>query len=306
MAATTKKGSFFKTFAVQEATRVQKKVKALISGPSNAGKTLGSLLIAKGLTNSGKVLMVDSERGRSSLHVRDENLGDWSWDAAYMAPEDFSPDTLISAINEAKAYDYQAIIIDSFSHEWDYIKNWQVELGGRYTDWKIPKAEHAKFVRAMIGADIHIIMTLRSKMEYVQSYNDKNKAKVEKLGLSPQGDQNFLYEVDFHFAINENHIATMDKTAQGLFSDPSQFKITEDVGHQLRAFAEEGEDPETRTKKKYISKIRTILSDYMSLEDREIPDIPGTDFSYESLLSMSLSELETVGKQLKEGLQNAS
>ena len=283
--------SFLNTFKVETATRVQKKIKALVSGPTNAGKTMSCLLLAKGLTKNGKVLIVDTENGRSSLHVGDGPLDGWQWDAVYIGPEDATSDNFISVLKEASSAGYDAIILDSISHEWDYIKDYHQKLGGRFTDWKKPKELHSRFVRAVLGADIHVLMTMRSKMDYVQDVKDNGKKEVRKLGMSPQGESNFPYEVDFHFSIDERHLARMDKTAQGLFTNPEVFMITAETGDDLRRFSEAGEKPEDRQKKVFIARIRQIASEKEG--DLNLP-------SEDELLNMSLEELTTLGKSLKD------
>jgi hypothetical protein len=280
---------FLNKFKVEAATRVQKKVKALISGPTNAGKTMGALLIAKGLTNAGKVLVVDSENGRSSLHVGDGELDGWQWDAVYIGPEEATTNNLIAAIEEAEKAGYQALILDSITHEWEHIKDYQQQLGGRFTDWKKPKELHNKFVRKVLGSNIHIIMTMRSKMDYVQSIDDNGKKAVMKLGLNPQGESNFPYEVDFHFAVNEDHLARMDKTAQSLFTDPELFHITQETGNALRRFSEEGEKPEDRQKKVFVARIRELASGM-----EKPPELPPED----ELMKKTLDELTDLGKEL--------
>jgi len=284
-----RKKSFLSEFKIQKAERVQKKIKALLSGPTNAGKTMSSLLIAKGLTNNGKVLVIDTENARSSLHVGERSLSGWVWDAVYITPEKATSENMISAIQEAESLGFDAIILDSITHEWEYIKELQVQLGGRYTDWREPMALHNKFVRAILSANIHVITTMRSKMDYVQEENDRGKKVVKKLGFAPQGQQNFPFEVDFHFIVDENHLARMDKTAQGMFTSPPIFHITEETGVELRKFSQEGEPADTREKRKYISRIREIVSDWEGA-----PDVP----SEEVLLDMSLDELTQLGKDL--------
>lgn len=285
------KNSFLKKFKVETATRVQKKIKALISGPANAGKTMGALLLAKGLTDSGKVLIIDTENGRSSLHVGDGPLKDWKWDAAYVGPADATSDNFISVLEEAEEAGYDAVILDSISHEWDYIKDYHQKLGGRFTDWKKPKELHARFVRAVLGSKLHVIMTMRSKMDYVQDEGDNGRKRVRKLGMTPQGESNFPYEVDFHFSVDENHFAKMDKTAQALFTTPEVFMISEDTGIDLRNFSEEGERPEDRQKKIFISRIRELASN----KKEGAPEIAPED----ELMKMSLDELTEIGKSLK-------
>lgn len=284
------KKSFLKRFEVQQAIRVQKKIKALLSGPTNAGKTAGALLIAKGLTNNGKVLIVDTENGRSSLQVGEKYLNGWTWDAVYIGPDDATSDNLIEALEEAQEAGYDAVILDSISHEWEYIKDYHNKLGGRFTDWKKPKELHSRFVRAVLAAKLHVVMTARSKMDYVQDLSDSGKKEIKKLGMSPQGESNFPYEVDFHFMINESHLCQMDKTAQGLFTNPAIFQITEEVGVILRRFSEEGETTDARQKRVYISRIRELASGM-----NPQPELP----TEEELMAKSVEEIIEFGKSLK-------
>ncbi len=283
--------SFLKKFEVTQATRVQKKIKALVSGPTNAGKTFSSLLIAKGLTKNGKVLLIDTENGRSSLHVGEPQLEGWTWDAVYIGPDDATSDNLSKAITEGEAAGYDCIILDSISHEWDNVKDYHQKLGGRFTDWKKPKEIHSRFVRTVLGAGVHVLMTMRSKMDYVQDVGSDGKKVVKKMGMNPQGESNFPYEVDFHFIVNASHYASMDKTAQGMFTNPDIFYITEEVGHTLRRFSEEGEDQSARQKKIYVSRIRELAS---SMEP--VPELP----SEEELLDMPLEKIIEIGKDLKQ------
>jgi hypothetical protein len=274
---------------VVQATRVQKKCNILLTGPTNAGKTLSSLLLAKGLTNSGKVLVIDSENGRSSLQVQDPHLGSdgWTWDVIYLDPEEMTSELLTDVIKGASTQGYECVVLDSITFEWTYIKELHQKLGGKFTDWGKAKKPHRDFVRAVLGADIHVIMTMRSKMEYVQNVTDSGKKQVSKLGLAPEGESTFPYEVDFHFEVNEEHYARMGKTAQGLLTQPEVFFITEEHGHMLRRFSEEGEGPQDRTKRVYISRLRELASEQDNLPPEE------------ELMLLSLEDIAKIGKELK-------
>ena len=272
---------------VQKAERVQKKINALVTGPTNAGKTLSSLLLAKGLTNGGSVLVIDAENGRSSLQIGDPLLGDWKWDVVYINPSDVTSELFTEVIRGAKENGFDAVILDSITFEWDYVKDLHQKLGGRFTDWGSAKKPHKEFVRAVLGADVHVIMTMRSKMEYVQEVLNNGKKRVSKLGMAPEGESSFPYEVDFHFTIDEDHVARMNKTAQGLFTSPEVFTITEEHGQTLRRFSEEGEDADARRKRILISRLRDIASP----ED----GLPSED----DLMKLSISDITKIGKSLK-------
>jgi hypothetical protein len=99
------------TMQFTKATRKKSKLRIALSGPSGAGKTMGALLIAKGI--GGKIAVIDTERGSASMyaHITD-------YDTLEMTPP-FSPERFVEAINTAEAAGYDIVIIDSMTHEWN-------------------------------------------------------------------------------------------------------------------------------------------------------------------------------------------
>ena len=51
-------------------------------------------------------------------------------------------------------------------------------------------------VDAITGANLHIIVTMRSKMEYVQATNDRGRTIVRKVGMQPVQREGLEYEFD--------------------------------------------------------------------------------------------------------------
>lgn len=276
---------------IVKAEKVDKPAKVFITGPSGAGKTLGALLLAKGLTNDGKVLVIDTENRRNRLHVGDSALGDWKWDAfegmglddSFIPPSPQNLVDIISEVEQAKAYD--CIILDSLTHEWDWVKKYQSELpGGQKAEgrnWAKAKAENFKFVRKFLQTSIPMIVTARSKMETAAFAGSDSKKATSKLGLTPECEGKFPYECDFWFDIAENHLATMSKTAQALFEDLEFFKITEQHGKILSDFCRgQSMTPEEiakdSRKRQYVSRIFELLdslpesSEYSNLSRNEL------------------------------------
>ena len=67
----------------------------------------------------------------------------------------------------------------------------------KFGNWKAATPEHNALVNAMLGARLHIVATVRSKMEYAQVLNpDKNRYEVVRLGMKPIQRDNLEYEFD--------------------------------------------------------------------------------------------------------------
>lgn len=108
----------------QKAKRSEAYIKIGIRGSSGSGKTYGALLIAYGLVGDwNKVCLIDTENGSGSLY---EDLGEYNT----IQLDSFSPAQYNEAIELCIANGVEAIVIDSMSHEWDYILDYQQQLGG--------------------------------------------------------------------------------------------------------------------------------------------------------------------------------
>jgi len=278
----------------ETATQIKKPAKILISGPTNAGKTFGGLLLLKGLTNDGKVLVVDSENRRSALHVGDPAFGSWKWDAVYCTSEEFNGFNIAQVIQDAEQAGYKGVLIDSYTHIWEEVTETANALGGRYTDFREAKEPYKKFLKVFIQSDLHVVCTSRSAMEYSQDTDANGKKTVTKLGLKPQGESNFPYEPDFHFVVDELHYARVDKTTRGMFEDLGRFKLTEEQAVQIRQFLDEGLPADYTTRQLYISRIREMLED--AIEEKISVTF---DYSDEELIEKTADELKQLGVSLK-------
>jgi hypothetical protein len=60
-----------------------------------------------------------------------------------------------------------------------------VRGGNSYTNWAGGTKEHEQFKAALFNCNIHLIVTMRSKQDYVLEVNEKGKAQPRKVGLAP-------------------------------------------------------------------------------------------------------------------------
>lgn len=170
----------------QKATKKKSKLRLTFDGPAGSGKTFSSLLLAKNL--GGRVALLDSERGSASKYA---NLFEFDTDDV----GDFSPNTYVKKIEEAKGYD--VLIIDSLSHAWvgalEIVDREKDKFG---SGWRKVTPMHNKLVDAILTFPGHVITTMRSKMAYEQEKDANGKTVIRKLGLAPIQREGMEYEFD--------------------------------------------------------------------------------------------------------------
>ena len=162
------------------------------------------------------------------------------------------PRHIIKAAEEAG---YDVLIIDSMTHEWsgsggclelvDQIAKARFR-GNTWSAWSEVTPRHRKFVDAMLQSKCHIIATMRSKTETVQTENEKGRKTVQKLGMKAEQRDGMDYEFTVVFDINQDHIANASKDRTAMFSDP--VKIDENVGKKISAWLSSAKTMETSNK----------------------------------------------------------
>lgn len=224
----------------KKAERKQAKLRLALSGPSGSGKTTGALLIAKGL--GGKIAVLDTECGSASLYADLVNF-----DVVELEPP-YTPEKYIEVIHAAEREGYSTLILDSITHEWngqggvlEIVDNYSRTKcrGNSYMAWSEGTPRHQKFIDAMLGANMHIIATMRSKIAYETQTNDKGKLSPRKIGTAPQQRDGLEYEFTAVLDLDtDKNLATASKDRTRLFHDP--FVITEQTGKDLLEWLNSG------------------------------------------------------------------
>lgn len=210
-------------------------VKMALCGVSGSGKTYSALLLAQGL--GGKIAMIDTENGSGELY---SDLCEY--DVAQIVPP-FTTTNYINAIKEAERAGYDVLIIDSLSHVWNGaggLLEQQEQLartkykGNSWAAWKDITPMHDKLVQTILQSKIHVIVTMRSKQDYIQT-EDK---KIKKVGMAPVQREGLEYEFTIMFDIDrEKHEATASKDRTRLF-DNTVDVITPATGELIRKWVE--------------------------------------------------------------------
>lgn len=222
----------------KKAERKQLKLKIGLSGPSGSGKTFSALRIASALGK--KIAVADTENGSAALY------GDrFNFDSAELIPP-YTTKKYIDAIQFAEENDYDVLIIDSASHQWageGGILNQKEQMdsrgGNSFTNWGKLTPEHTKFLSAILHANIHIIVTLRSKSDYIMVENDKGKQAPKKVGLAPIQREGMEYEFTVMLDLAMDHSAQASKDRTGLF-DQLTFVPGEETGRMMMEWLSSG------------------------------------------------------------------
>jgi hypothetical protein len=231
----------------QKAQKVVKKARIGICGVAGSGKTLTALKLAQSLGK--KIALVDTENNSSVLY------GDRiDFDVLNLEPP-FEVTKYIEAIHMAESAGYDVLILDSISHAWAG-EGGILDTQGKMADsgmnsfaaWRKLTPQHNAFVETMIRSKLHLIATMRAKMEYVVETNDKGKSVPRKVGLAPVQREGTDFEFDIVFDIDLNHNAMSSKDRSSLFDGKILSRPDEKIGRQILEWLNKGVAPE-RTEK---------------------------------------------------------
>lgn len=227
----------------QKATRKQAKLKLAVTGPSGSGKTYSALMLAKGI--GGKIALIDTENKSASLYADSKGMPEF--DTLDLGPP-YTTIKYLDAMNAAVKAGYDVLIIDSGTHQWagdGGILSRKEKLDQKpgsnsYTNWGQLTPEQEGFKASILQAPIHMIMTLRSKQDYVLEKNEKGKSVPVKVGMAPIQRDGLEYEFSTVFDADMSHNVTVSKDRSGLF-DGQYFRITEETGKTLGKWLSSGD-----------------------------------------------------------------
>ena len=182
---------------LKKAKRHKAYLKLGVSAVSGGGKSMGALLLAKGLVGDWeKIAVIDTENGSANLY---DHLGNYN----VLELKSFSPNDYIKAIDVCIKAGMKCIVIDGITFEWDWCLAYQTKLGGKYQDWGQVTPLHDAFKNKILQAPAHIITTVRRKQEY-EIVKEGDKTKVNKVGLAEQTRGGWEYELTLNLEINED------------------------------------------------------------------------------------------------------
>lgn len=198
----------------QRATKARGLLRLAIMGPPGSGKTYSALAIAKGLVGDS-IAVVDSERGSASLYAGTVATFD------VLELQTFEVERYIDALTAAGKGGFKCLIIDSLSHAWagvggllervDNIAR-RSKAGNSFTAWRDVTPLHNQLVDAILAYPGHVIVTMRSKVEYVLEDDGRGKKAPRKVGMAPVQRDGLEYEFTVVLDMDSDNFGAVTKT----------------------------------------------------------------------------------------------
>lgn len=260
----------------KKATKTEAKLRLALIGTSGSGKTFTALTFATALAPTGKIAVIDTERGSASKYA-----DKFSFDALDL--DTFAPAKYVEAIAAAQAAGYEVLVIDSLSHAWSG-KDGALEMvdkaakrsqsGNSFTAWRDVTPEHNRMIDAIVGANMHVIVTLRAKTEYVMEANAHGKLTPRKIGLAPVQRDGMEYEFDVVGTMNDENTLVISKTrcsdlSGGVYEKPNG-KVTDALKTWLTGAKPEPKAAKVLTPLTALDEITRIIEakDFVKTADR--------------------------------------
>lgn len=187
------------------AVKYESKLRLALAGPPGSGKTFTALTVAHAL--STRVAVIDTEHGSVS------KVADQFPPFDVVEFDSFHPDRYVEAIHAAELAGYGVLVIDSLSHAWNGAGGIleivdaaarRMKSANSFAAWAEATPIHTRLMEAIAGANLHVIATMRSKVEYAQERDEKSgKTLIRKLGMAPVQRDGVEYEFDVYGDLDE-------------------------------------------------------------------------------------------------------
>lgn len=234
---------------IRPASRSQAKPLIGLYSESGCGKTYTSLVLARGFVGpKGRICMIETESGRGESYANPQEYPEIGGYDVYPLRDNFSPKEYGEAIDAVQKAAYDALIVDSASHEWESVggvldmaaKNQAAGKKGPIV-WQQPKIDHQKhFMLKFMQTPISLVI-LNMRAKYVMKEIEKNGKKewARDDALTPKQSEDILFEMFVHGWIDKEHKFHPTKiTGKGLnsvFEDNK--KISVETGQKLASWA---------------------------------------------------------------------
>jgi len=246
----------------QKATKQQLKGRIAFAAPTGAGKTYTSLEVAAAF--GGRCVLVDTEAGSGNVYADQFDYDYFRFDPPY------DPQRLVDVLKAAEAEGYTTVIIDSLSHFWEG-EGGTLDIadaagkrsgGNSFAGWKTATPILRHLVDVMLGLDAHVIVTMRSKMEYVLQEQESRSGRTvqvpTKVGMAPVMRNGIEYEFTLVGDLDLDHRITITKSRCSVLADQMiQPGRAKDMAETFLNWLESGEAIVTRDQ---VDKLRGVLN----------------------------------------------
>jgi hypothetical protein len=224
------------------------KLRFAVSGPAGSGKTYTLLRLACQLGT--KVALIDTEHGSASKYAHTPACTDQCADPSHFVfdvdePSSFNPQRLTEQIMEAAKAGYDVVCIDSLSHYW-MGEGGELELvdaaaersksKNSFTAWKSVTPIHNKLVDTILAAPIHVLVSMRSKTEWVIEKDKDGKQVPRKIGLTPVMRDGIEYEFDVCGDMDQDNRFTVSKSRCSALAGKTFYQPGMEMADLLKAW----------------------------------------------------------------------
>lgn len=259
--------------AFKSAKNYQRHLRMALMGPAKSGKSYTALSIAHALAGEGgKVAVIDTENASAAKYAESFPPFDVS------ELERYDPDDYVREILEAEKLGYDCVIVDSISHAWNgpggllEFKHKLANSGKKgmneWTAWADATPKHTRLMYFLTHVKMHVIVTFRTKVEYVLDNNNK----PVRVGLAPIQREDAEYEFDILGMMDRTHTLSIEGSRCGGLDNavipvPSGHQVAEPIKQWLA-----GEPmPELTSRQK---EMRDLLNDFYHVAPKLYSRIP--------------------------------
>lgn len=236
-------------------------------GPQGSGKTMSALLFAAGLAGpDGRVVVIDTERGRASLYADNKRVMA-ALPQGYKVVEldqPYHPQRFMEALDLVEREGYKVCLIDSESDSWDGPGGCTDIAEANKGRWNKSKLANKRMKTRIALSDMHVISLFKAqeKSKIIdKAVSASGKEEILSLGVLPICEKNAFYPLLLGFSVDpKTHLATAVKYHEDLghiFKDPKL--ITKDDGDRVRQWNEGGVAPEPNEQLIKRSKVSAAL-----------------------------------------------
>lgn len=227
-------------FQFKPATKAQAKARVALDGPSGSGKTYSALTIAAEL--GAKVAVIDTERGSASKYA-----DEFTFDTLEL--DRYAPTDLTEALAAAGAAGYDVVVVDSLTHFWSGSGGMLEQVdqaakrgygGNSFGGWKEARPMERAMIDALVAYPGHVIVTMRTKTEYVIEQDERGRKVPRKVGLKPEQREGIEYEFDVVGSLDHENTLVVTKSRARALSGAVVTKPDASFGKEIRAWLDDG------------------------------------------------------------------
>lgn len=223
------------------ATKEEAKARIALTGPSGSGKTYTALLLGTALGD--KVAIIDTERGSASKYADEFTF-------SKLNMQSFEPAALVEALAVAAVAGFGVIIVDSLTHFWSGSGGMleQVDAaakrgygGNSFGGWKEARPMERRMIDALVSYPGHVIVTMRSKTDYVIEEDQRGRKIPRKVGLKPEQREGIEYEFDIVGDLDHENTLVVNKSRARTIAGRVIPKPGADFAEDIAAWLGKGE-----------------------------------------------------------------